>query len=139
MKCRYDHFKCACIHRHDNKRIKKWKQILKVRSKYLETNVCNVNSEFKTVAIMLLGCLTTWKRDVIYYETYFSKRSDTRSAAIPDPFMMITGSLFCSALDMCSMVLKSPSQTMIATGTGISTIMFKLSTSWSLCVFLKEL
>lgn len=53
--------------------------------------------------------------------TYFWRRSQTKSAAIPDPFMMITGSLLFNVFHMCAMVLRSPSQTMIAIGTGIPT------------------
>lgn len=47
-------------------------------------------------------------------------KSNTRSAAFPDPFMMITGSLFSSAAAIWAMVSMSPSQTIIAIGTGIS-------------------
>lgn len=46
-------------------------------------------------------------------------QSRTKSAAFPDPFMMITGSLCSSASVISLIVFKSPSQTMIAIGTGI--------------------
>lgn len=54
--------------------------------------------------------------------SYFWRRSQTKSAAIPDPFMMMTGSFFPSAFEMWFIVSRSPSQTIIAIGTGISTM-----------------
>lgn len=48
--------------------------------------------------------------------------SRTKSAAFPDPFMIITGSLCSSACVISVIVFMSPSQTIIAIGTGIPVI-----------------
>lgn len=48
--------------------------------------------------------------------------SRTKSAAFPDPFMIITGSLCSSDCVISVIVFMSPSQTIIAIGTGIPVI-----------------
>ena len=48
-----------------------------------------------------------------------SAQSSIKSAAFPEPFMMITGRFCCRASAMCDIVPISPSHTIIAIGTGI--------------------
>lgn len=70
-------------------------------------------------------CFSCKRIEKKQYIQYFSRKSKTRSAAFPDPFIMITGSLFLSAYEMWTMVSMSPSQTITAIGTGISKIVVK--------------
>lgn len=63
---------------------------------------------------------TFWHLHIKWNKYYLCLISNTKSAAIPDPFIMITGVLFCSALFIWMMVLISPPHTRTAIGTGIS-------------------
>lgn len=78
------------------------------------------SESFKTISLFNLYNRQTIEITGIFPKiAYFSRKSKIISAAFPDPFIMMTGSLFCSTPAVCAIVSMSPSQTIIAIGTGI--------------------